>query len=649
MKDRFRIFNLLLILVSLLFVIGCSSGADDDETPGSDVDTQGAASLSIGVTGSSVKSDDSNSVTVTATALDSNNAAIEGVTIRFTADRGALSAASAVTDASGAAEVSFHSGVVDQSNGTATITASLGDLTAMVPVLITGTTLTVNQESTTLSSVSSTSNLEVFVTDAGGDGIYNAEVSIEIDSSSTGSVSWSSSSNFTGVDGTQDYTITGVSSGTVVLNVRAANATATCEYTVETTGNILQITEPVSTQPTLAIGASLTVTVSDPDRGQVVISTTLGTLNGSGSAVTLDASATGTVSATLTTDRAGVATIEAFNTSNTDVKDSITVTMYSPASNASNITIQASSTVVGLSSAELTSSVEISARVTDASGNPVGDAPVAFSMANTTGGGEKISPSIVFSNDGSNADEEIGVATTTFTSGSISSDKDGVEVTAELLANPNINDSISIIIGGTSGSVVIGVSTTTLSINEDTAYDVGVSVLVADANGTPIPGATVTINLWPKGYYIGHAWNPSDPEYPRIGAFLNEDTNRNLELDAGEDLNGDGELTPANSSAGNMPGVIEVDENGVGTFSWIYLKQYAGYIKAEIKASTLVLGSETTSTLNAELKALLKPDIEDGLLGPSPFTPPTTFDRDTYESLPDEAAQDAYWSFPDWS
>jgi hypothetical protein len=614
MKDRHRIPKLLITsALMLLFVIGCSSGAtDSDGQP--PIDNQNAASLAIGVSGSSVPSDDSSDVTVTASVLDSSNAAIEGAVVRFSTTSGALSAASATTDASGNAEITFRSGLVDKSNRIATITATIGTLTAQVPVQITGTNVSVVQESTTLSS-STPSNLEVFVTDAGGSPIYNAEVVISLDVfTSTGTVSLSPSSGFTGLDGSLNVAVTGAASGTAVLDVNAAGAFTSCTYTVETTGsNILQITAPTDEEASqgLEIGDTLTVTVSDPDRGEVVLSTTLGTLNGS-SAVTLDASS-GTASATLTATAAGLATIQAYNTDAPGVTDSISVAMFAPASSADQISIQASSTVVALSTAELKNSVELTARVTDASGNPVGNAPVVFSMANAPGGGEKLAPSLVFS-------DASGYAVTIFTSGSLSTSGNGLTVTAELLDVPGISDAIDIIIGGTSGSVAIAASTTLFSINGDTAYRVPVSVLVSDSNGSPVPGAVVTINLWPRYYWVGNCvYGTCDVDDER---YINEDINKNQVLDAGEDTNLDGELTPSRSSAGIMPATIVTDANGVGTFDWIYGKDYAKFITAEIKASTMVLGSETTSTV---LKILLpsQQDIDDEVLrGESPFVAP---------------------------
>ena len=612
MKDRYRITKLLLTsALMLLLVIGCSSGASDSDTP---IDNQNATSLAIGVSGASVPSDDSSAVTVTASVLDSSNAAIENAVVRFSTTSGALSAASATTDASGAAEITFRSGLVDKSNRVATITATIGALTAQVPVQITGTNVSVIQESTTLSSSTASSNLEILVTDASGKGIYDAEVTIEMPPS-TGTVSLSPATGFTRVDGSLDIAVTGLTSGTATLDISAAGAITSCTYTVDTTGNILQITAPTDSTAILAIGDSLTVTVSDPAGGMVVLSTTLGTLTGpggSGSAVTLDASSAGTASATLTTTTAGIATIQAYNTAAPSVTDSISVAMYAPASSAAQNSIQSSSTVVALSTTEIKNSVELTARVTDASGNPVGNAPVVFSMANTPGGGEKLTPSIVFSNLSGNA-------VTTFTSGSLSTSGSGLTIAAELLGTSSINDSIYIIIGGTSGSVVIGESTTIFSINADTAYRLPVSVIVADSNGNAVPGAIVTINLWPKAYYTGdcvYGVGTCD------GPYTNEDSNRNQVLDAGEDTNGDFELTPPNSSAGTMPATVTADAHGVGTFDWVYGKDYAGYVLAEIKASTVVLGSETTSTVLKRLRPS-QDDVDDEVLpGTSPFIAP---------------------------
>jgi hypothetical protein len=100
------------------------------------------------------------------------------------------------------------------------------------------------------------------------------------------------------------------------------------------------------------------------------------------------------------------------------------------------------------------------------------------------------------------------------------------------------------------------------------------------------------------------------------GPYINEDINANLLLDTGEDGppyidpgHGDGELTPPNSAAGSVPGTVETDEYGVGNFELVYLKSSAVWIDDEITASTIVLGTETTSTLVFSLPYLVSDAI----------------------------------------
>jgi len=337
----------------------------------------------------------------------------------------------------------------------------------------------------------------------------------------------------------------------------------------------------------------------------------------------------------------------------------------------------------------------------------VGGAAVAFSIINPTGGGESVSPVIVYTND-------FGVAQSTFTSGSLSSGGQGVTVHAEVVGSPAISDEVQIIIGGTAGSVVIGRSTKIESVQNNTAYKLPMSVLVLDSNGNPVSGAIVTLGTWPTQYAVG-GWaingTPPPPCIPTArytapittsnqisfkennanqdtitrgdgGSFItdgflpggpvtvsgsasndgtytissvttptltlsaiddltdepapgnmvtltgtsdvypNEDGNRNLILDLGppsEDANGDGELTPPNSSSGAVPASVTTDETGVGNFDLIYLKAHAAWIESEITADVLVLGTETRSTLTFWLPFAEEDACE---LPASPFTAP---------------------------
>ena len=89
--------------------------------------------------------------------------------------------------------------------------------------------------------------------------------------------------------------------------------------------------------------------------------------------------------------------------------------------------------------------------------------------------------------------------------------------------------------------------------------------------------------------------------------YPNEDLNRNEILDMGEDTyypnssplptSGNKQLDPAKSTAGSVPATVTTDDNGVAQFDYLYLKNYAGWLDVEVRATTLVYGSETSSVL----------------------------------------------------
>jgi hypothetical protein len=67
---------------------------------------------------------------------------------------------------------------------------------------------------------------------------------------------------------------------------------------------------------------------------------------------------------------------------------------------------------------------------------------------------------------------------------------------------------------------------------------------------------------------------------------------------------------------------VTTDANGLANFTLTYAKQYSVWIKDEIKASTTVLGTETTSILPLPLP-YLKADGDGCHLFSSPFNPKT--------------------------
>jgi len=302
------------------------------------------------------------------------------------------------------------------------------------------------------------------------------------------------------------------------------------------------------------------------------------------------------------------------------------------------------------------------ATVTDITGQPVGNAAVAFSILNPTGGGETVSPVVAYTAATAGGGYTLGQAVTSFTSGSLTSGAGGVQIRATVLgaggacpgatcvateANipvalnvaPSGNDA-SINIGGTAGSVAFG-SATVLGVNATaTNYIQAMSVLVADSSGAPIRNAVVNLSLWPIAWSTGVFCNP-DPDGMVFdsaatvapfykagngGTFWNEDANENLVLDPGEDGTrkryadnvvmtssaGDTRITPANSSEGTLtstnpldaPGTVTTNTSGVGTFNLEYGKNSAIWTVVRVRAKTTVAGTDAVGEIQFRLRPL---------------------------------------------
>jgi hypothetical protein len=604
-------FIYLVIICVFAFFYSCGH-PDDDPTAGGGTGSTGSStpsSLSLALSQVSVKSDNSDSSTITASVFDANNSPVLGETVTFTTTGGAISAASATTDSNGECTIAFSAGP-ERINQTVTITATVSGLTPrQIPVQITGSTVTLSTDSTGLEiGGTDTATLTIMVQDAAPDPIFDSAVTIAVDASSTGTATLSATTGNTDPGGVLTVDVTGTAAGSVTVRVTAAGATATQAYTVGATGAVFGITSPTTDPYSLNTNTNLDITVNAPGMSNVIFGTTIGSWDGGANTVVTKAVAGGTATATLRSTVAGVASVQVFDNADSSTSDSMTVAISAPTSEASQIALQASSTVVSPSSGTTTNTISLAATVKNASDQVVGNAPIGFSIQNPTGGGETISPVIVYTND-------FGVANSTFTAGSLSSDADGVTIKATVIGSaPEISSTITIVIGGTAGSVMIGQSTTLSSINSNTAYQLPMSVLVADTNGNPMSGTEVSLKIWPTQFATGIAICTHTSE------VVNEDVNENLILDAGEDLNGDGQLTPANSAAGSVPATVETDDNGVANFNLVYLKESACWIEVEITASTLVLGSETQTTYQFWL-GYIDTAAEIAALPPSPYGP----------------------------
>ncbi len=605
------------------------------------------AVLSIGTSSASVATgNDTDIATITANVLDTNNAGVEGIEVSFSASGGQLSSATATSDASGKAVVTFNAGSYDYSNHVVTITATAESLSRQIPIQITGTTLSVSATQTSLTDAG-TDRVPVTVTalDSTSQPVFYGTICVGITNppgdltfyDSTGVTPLTTACTLTGystytevantsVNGKVSFTVAGATAGTPMLNIVGLGTTITQSFIVDTAATEFKITAPVKGSVTpVVVGNSQTITVSYPGAAvgtPVQMATTLGALTvgaTTNAVVTALVNASGTASATLTSSIAGIAKVLVQDPSNTLKSDSIDVPFTADVADAAKMIFQASPSVLPVSSGDVSYTSNLVARVLTSTDQPVAGAVVSFTLLNSTGGGENIFPPIATT-------DASGEARTTFTSGSQASTADGIQIQATV-TNPGATAAPSvfkIVITDEAGSVVIGSATSVASIANDTAYELPMSVLVADANGNPVTNAVVNLSAWPSYYHTGvrdfiQFNNITDGAALVTDTFINEDyLNENLFMDTGEDIDGNGALTPPNSAGGTLPSTVTTDANGIATFSLTYLKEDAQWITDRIRASTLVGGTEVVSELSMRLPAL-KSDVIAELLPSSPY------------------------------
>lgn len=153
--------------------------------------------------------------------------------------------------------------------------------------------------------------------------------------------------------------------------------------------------------------------------------------------------------------------------------------------------------------------------------------------------------------------------------------------------------------------VVLSAGDTIIPLN-DLQYQLPLVVQVADSDGSPQANAQVKINLTTTGYMKGY-YSHLDLDVPpdattdkwvKVDNFYcpAEDTNNNVRLDAGEDINGNGLLEPETPNVTSHPSLtptltegtstIITDSNGFGYFSITYPKEEASWVIVKITATT---------------------------------------------------------------
>ncbi|WP_332853282.1 Ig-like domain-containing protein [Duganella sp. S19_KUP01_CR8] len=553
--------------------------------------TTSAGSLaSVGTAGSEVD--------VIVLVRDSNNAAMAGVTVGLKADSGSLSLSSVVSDAQGRAVAKLGTGD-DPTSRDIKITASApGAVSKTTVIPVTGNKLTINAQPTI--NVGASADVTLKLVDSAGNGLSGKAVTFGSNSNSLTVKGGGAAVTNTAGQLVLTYAASGGSADQIT--VRAGGEMATVGIVINSSTFAIKVLDLNGRVETVAdIGGCQQVAVTggpipaSPLVATVTINTSRGDMYSNASCTTKLNGAmllsNGAATAFVNASGPGVATLTATSgllNTQTDLE------FVAPLTDVATISVQADPAVIGVNPLGITSQqTTLRAVVRDgtALNNVVKNATVAFTIVADPSGGSLTQPNVVLTG----AD---GAATVSFVAGSNPSALNGVQVRAKLrdgsqasaIASLTVAQKSLFISAGTGNTVIIPPDTTTL-------YQLDYSILVTDAAGNAVPGVKLTASVLPVAYFKGAMFFP-EPQGPwqpasRLGC-ANEDSNTNGIMDAGEDLNGDGKLTPGIPVT--VTTNVTTDAKGQALVSLTYTKDNANWLDLNLTVRGQANGTESSYT-----------------------------------------------------
>jgi len=563
------------------------------------------ASLELFANSIQLASSGSDDVELIALVKNDQSVLMEGVDVSFSAQTGSgveLQLTQPQTEADGTARAILTS-QNDASNRTVTITASTGSLSQTVDITITGTEVTINGASSVI--LNDSVDYTIRVQDSDGTSILNQDVVL---SAANGTLSATTVN--TGANGQATVRYSATTSGQDTITASALNASAS--FTIQVQQDEFNFVNlPTEEVP---LGDVQTITVqwrqdNNPVVGEdITFSASRGQITGSSTATT---DANGQASIDISSDNAGISSITA---TASDTSGAVLVSALAQiefiATTPDTIIADASPDILGPDGQTST----ISAVVRDANGNLVKNSVVNFNVSDVSTG--FVSPSQATT-------DSKGIATTVFTSGSVSSNED-VVVTASVAEDEAISDDVLITVGARAFDIVIGTGNE-IEQATPTSYLKRFAVFVSDSAGRPVSGVNLTASVNPTKFSEGGVYWRGEWLFDSVNSnwvqanvtqCANEDINANGILDAGEDTNGDEQLTPGIVGTVALTNNGVTDENGYAEIEYRYPENYARWYFAEISVFGQSTGSEAQATTTF-LLSILADDISDENVSPA--------------------------------
>lgn len=540
-------------------------------------------------------------VTVSAFVKDASNIARVGVPVAWSVDLGRLSSITTVTDSNGLARATLDAGS-NKANRTAVVTATSGAARQTLNLPVTGTKLSFSGATTTAAG----STLTLSFTAADSKQVAIPGVVLTLASALGNGVPATVTTDGAGQASVQ-YTATRPGNDTV--SVSGAGASATVNLTITGSDEDLAFVTPAAASR-VVVNTPQTLTVRYRKAGvpqanvQIDLAATIGAL--SATRVTTDAA--GQASVTVRSSFAGSSMISATLVGSA-VQGTLPVSFI--ATTPANLVLQVTPSALAPNQVGSTAQqATLVAKVIDSSGNPVAGTTVNFSQAADPSGGVLQQASAVTDTNGQ--------ATVQYLSGATPTANNAVRLQASVASSSTVTPgTATLTVNQSALFIALGTGNTISNFNPET-YEKNWTVYVTDATGVRVPGVPVTVKVIPNYYAKGRLiWSESDSRWiyhpgsvtPTVVPAsplecLNEDRNNlNGVLDAGEDSNSDGTLTPGNVVA-LTASTVTTDANGMATITMRYAEVYASWIGVRLTATAIVSGTESTSFKDFPLDVL---------------------------------------------
>ena len=590
------------------------------------------ASVELTKSSPSIASDGRQAVRLFATVKDAGNVAIAGSPVAFTASGtgSSITVVNGATDANGQAEASLS--IDDPTNRTITVTATAAGKSASTTLEVVGTTASISGPASVV--VAQPAVFQVAVKDASGAPVVGKPVSVTSAQGNPVSVSPAATNSL----GTVDLILTPATTVADTLTVSAAGATGV--RTVQVSSTLVRFDAPVAAAEIVVSAPPVPVSVQVLESGAPVVGASVSFIATRGTiGATALTNASGVASTSIQSPLAGRSLITATAPNGTVATHEV----FFVADRAAKLEVQASPSTVGVNlSGSSTESSQIIAVVRDAVDNPVKNARVNFTAVDPSAGAGL--------SDGFALTDDTGRATVNFYPGALPTGTNEIVVTGAIdcgytvtgvqCADPGLppTDETRLTAARRALSIRVGTGNEALEVPDPDGLvfnEQPYGVLVTDSAGNPVSGVTLNATVvsvdYGKGFWQRIPCAAGQPCWEQIVESVpfcpSEDANLNLRLDAGEDLNGDGVLTPGGVASAyfGAAGVATTgasDEQGSSVLRIRYLRDRSQWVNVRIRVSASVPDGTEGAEVVQFLLPVLGPDLTDEAVPPPGATSP---------------------------